>query len=185
MNILVVKTTKDAITPALAFPSDIGYDLTAISIYKEKENDTILYETGIKVKPPHGYYFEIVPRSSISGSGYMLANSVGIIDPHYTGSLKIALIKVRDNADTLIMPFCICQLVLKKAYRSVITVVDTIEDTDRGDGGFGSTNFKIGDLVQNCSDKSVGTVHSFDNGSINVQKNNKIENYHFNQLRLY
>ena len=56
-----------------------------------------MYDTGIQVKPQYGYYFEIVPRSSLSKSGYILANSIGIIDPSYSGNLYIVLIKIDDN----------------------------------------------------------------------------------------
>ena len=79
-----------AFFPTKAHPSDIGYDLTAIDIFKKISNRTTLFETGIAVSPPQGYYLEIIPRSSLSKTGYMLANSVGIIDPDYTGTLKIA-----------------------------------------------------------------------------------------------
>ena len=81
-----VKTHPDAVVPTRAHPSDIGYDLVAISLWKKLSDQTEIYETGIAVVPPPGTYVEILPRSSVTKTGYMLANSVGIIDPHYTGS---------------------------------------------------------------------------------------------------
>lgn len=131
-----------AVIPSKAHPSDIGYDLTAIDVFKHISDRITLFETGIKVSPPEGYYLEILPRSSISKTGYMLVNSVGTIDPNFTGSLKIAMIKVDDELPEIKLPFTRCQLVLRKAESSEMVQVTSIEDTDRGDGGFGSTDVK-------------------------------------------
>lgn len=138
--ITVQITDTNAIVPKKAHSSDIGYDLTAIGVYKKINNQTTLYETGVIVVPPSGYYTEILPRSSISKSGYMLSNSVGIIDPDYRGSLKIALTKVVSDAKDLELPFTKCQLVLRKAEESCIRVVEDVSSTKRGTGGFGSTD---------------------------------------------
>lgn len=138
--IRVVIDDEKAVFPKKAHPSDIGYDLTAIGIFKKISNSITMFETGIRVSPPDGYYLEILPRSSLSKTGYMLVNSVGTIDPDYTGTLKIALIKVDESLPDLELPFTRCQLVLRKAERSEMISVDTLEQTDRGDGGFGSTD---------------------------------------------
>ena len=79
-----------SVIPTKAYYNDIGYDLTVIDVYKQISDNVTIYETGIAVSPPDGYYLEIASRSSLSKSGYMLANSIGIIDPSYTGTLKIA-----------------------------------------------------------------------------------------------
>jgi dUTP pyrophosphatase len=129
-----------AIAPTKAHPLDIGYDLTAISVYKKISQKITLFETGIKVCPPEGYYLEILPRSSITKTGYMLANSVGTIDPTYTGTLKIALVKVDYNLPDITLPFTKCQLVLRKAEQADMLQVFGLEETVRGEGGFGSTD---------------------------------------------
>jgi dUTP pyrophosphatase len=129
-----------AVVPTKAHPSDIGYDLTAIDVFKIISEKIIMFETGIRVCPPDGYYIEILPRSSMSKTGYMLANSVGIIDPSYTGTLKIALIKVDEDSDDIELPFTKCQLVLRKAEYVGMLQVEEIENTSRGDGGFGSSD---------------------------------------------
>ena len=135
------KTDKRAVTPKKAHPSDIGFDLTAIDVYKELQNGVILFETGIKVKPPEGYYIEIVPRSSISKTGYILTNSIGIIDPHYRGSLKIPIRILDDNEPPPLLPFCKFQLILRKNYDCEIKEIkEEFEETDRNEGGFGSSD---------------------------------------------
>jgi dUTP pyrophosphatase len=137
--IKIVIVDDDAVIPTKAHPSDIGYDITVISVCKDISEDIKLFETGLSTCPPKGYYLEILPRSSISKSGYMLANSVGVIDPSYTGTLKIALIKVDKTLPDLTMPCKICQLILRKAEYADVKLVTSIKDTDRGNGGFGSS----------------------------------------------
>lgn len=140
--IKVVLEDTSAVFPTKAHPSDIGYDITAIGVFKKINDQVTLFETGIRVCPPDGYYVEILPRSSMSKTGYMLANSVGTIDPSYTGTLKIALIKVSDSFPDIELPFTRCQLVLRKAEYATMEQVDSIEDTVRGEGGFGSSDSK-------------------------------------------
>lgn len=131
-----------AVTPTKAHSSDIGYDLTVIDVFKKISDRITLFETGIAISPPNGYYLEILPRSSLSKTGYMLANSVGIIDPDYTATLKVALIKVDTDMKDIELPFTRCQLILRKAENANIELVESLVDTKRGDGGFGSTDKK-------------------------------------------
>ena len=137
-----VKMTKDAITPSKVRHSDVGYDLTIIGVQKWLNSVTSLYNTGIKIGIPTGYYAEIVPRSSLSKSGYMLANSIGIIDPSYTGELLVALTKVDPSAQDIQFPFKCCQLIFKRQEVICFDEVEDLEVTDRGAGGFGSTDEK-------------------------------------------
>jgi dUTP pyrophosphatase len=97
-----------------------------------------MYDTGIAVCPPDGYYTEVVPRSSLSKTGYMLANSVGIIDSSYRGSIKV-VVTGDESLKSLELPFKGFQLVVRKQYHANFAEVDTIDETARGDGGFGST----------------------------------------------
>lgn len=138
-----IKTHPDAVTPTRANETDIGLDLVAINIKKELDNKVILYDTGIQATPPKGYYLEIVPRSSISKTGWMLANSIGTIDPTYTGNLLIALMPICENVQKIELPFCKCQLILRKAEYAEMKQVLSLEETGRGDGGFGSTGERV------------------------------------------
>jgi len=144
MIIRCVKRHNDAVIPSRAHNRDVGYDLTAIRQHKVYDNGVVLYDTGLAVSPPEGYYIEIVPRSSISKTGYMLANGVGTIDPDYTGNLYLALIKVVPGAPELQLPFTLCQFVLRKANYASVREVDYLDNTDRGAAGFGSTGCRNG-----------------------------------------
>jgi len=135
-----IKTHKDAVTPTKSNETDSGLDLTLIEEYK-KYGDVTLYDTGIKVQPPQGHYFDLVPRSSISKTGYMLANSVGIIDQTYQGNIYVALRKVDQTLPDLKLPCRFAQLILRKVIDVKGIEVDSFEKvSDRGSGGFGSSN---------------------------------------------
>lgn len=132
------RTRDDAVPPKKTRASDSGYDITIIE--KIKVVGTVhFYTTGIKVKPEYGWYFEMVPRSSISKTGYILANSVGTIDQSYVGEVIVALMKIDSNAKDLELPCRITQLIPRPIIHKEFLETDDIEETDRGDGGFGST----------------------------------------------
>lgn len=145
-QILCTLTDENAKVPSRAIRyeqdavQDVGYDLTAIKVEKKINDDVILYNTGVRVSPEKGYYLEIISRSSISKTGWMLANGVGVIDPNYRGDLMIALIRVNPDAPYPQLPFTLCQLVCRKAIYPDFVVVDSLDKTERGEGGFGSTN---------------------------------------------
>lgn len=130
-----------AVLPSKARASDAGYDLTIISEAKRFNKKTVLYDTGIKIQLPHAMYAEVVPRSSLSKSGYVLANSVGIIDNSYRGNIYIALTKVDEDAPDIELPFRCCQLI----FRQQVFVDMVPQDagvslqTARGENGYGST----------------------------------------------
>ena len=136
----VYKDDSNAVFPKKGKPSDVGYDLTVIKESKKWHNNITLYDTGIKIKVQHGYYAEVVPRSSLSKSGYMLANSIGVIDANYTGNIYIALVKVDPSAPDIELPFRCCQLIFRRQhYLDLIEVDQPFDSTTRDAGGFGST----------------------------------------------
>ena len=151
MELKIKIVDKNAIIPESAGENEVGYDLTAIRFIKKINNFTFMYDTGISVEPPEGYYVEIIPRSSIVKTGYILTNSVGVIDPTYRGTLKIVLtdidsdFRVNKNNNQIMnrpltCPFTLCQLVVRKQESFPIKIVKELSETYRGEGGFGSTN---------------------------------------------
>lgn len=129
----------DAVIPEKMGPREVGYDLTIISVHQRIDADTIMFDTGILTQPPDGYYFEIIPRSSIYKTGWVMANSVGVIDPTYRDTLKIVLTRPKHDSPEIALPSRIAQLVLRQYYPDIETrVVNTLTETYRT-GGFGST----------------------------------------------
>ena len=134
----IIKTDPNAVIPFKTNFSDIGFDVTVIKKVKDLTNTTSLYDTGFVVIPPLGYYIEVFPRSSLSKSGFVLSNSVGLIDPSYRGNLFISLTNT-DPTKSIDLPFRCCQIVLKKHEIIQLKEIDSIDSTNRGTGGFGST----------------------------------------------
>lgn len=151
-TIQVKKLDPNAKLPTRMKEGDIGYDVCGMRIIKV-ENHTVYVGTGIAISPSDNYYVDIHARSSLHKDGWMLANSVGIIDKGYTGELIIALVPINlrqtsigscdiDAAAKLLeksLPSRIAQLVVRKREDATFVVVDELKPTQRGDGGLGST----------------------------------------------
>ena len=86
-QLLIKKELEGAVLPTKAGPDEIGYDLTVIAEGK-KYGKTMLYETGISVKPPEGYYCKIFPRSSLVKTGYIPSKQRRCHRPHLQGHLE-------------------------------------------------------------------------------------------------
>ena len=133
-------TIKGASLPQPAYSNDSGVDITALQLIKKIGSNTFMYDTGICISPPEGYYTMLVARSSIVKTGYMLSNSVGILDASFRGSLKIVLTRVDDTLPELQLPFTVCQLVLMPLVNPIPKLVVNLDETVRGDREFGSSN---------------------------------------------
>ena len=81
----------------------------------------------------------MVGRSSISKTGWALANSIGIIDSSYRGSIIVALIKTDPSALELQLPCRIVQIIPRQLILMEAIEVDSLDDTERGEKGFGSS----------------------------------------------
>lgn len=140
-----VKVGPNGKIPSRASKSDIGYDLMLVN--KKEEYDwgpnIEVYGTDVYLQPmSEDFYFEIVPRSSMTKSPYILANSVGTIDPNYTGEILVALRKVDLKRPSLKLPISLVQLIPLKRIDVDFIQVEELSDTVRGAGGFGSTNHR-------------------------------------------
>jgi len=136
-----VLTCPEAIKPQKNRGSDSGYDLHLIKKLKE-EKGVSYYDTGVQIQPDAGYYMDLVGRSSISKSGYMLANNIGIIDHGYRGHIIVALVKTNPEDPPLELPCKLVQLIPKKIIHMESVQVDSLEETSRQDsGGLGSKHF--------------------------------------------
>lgn len=134
------KLNPNAVTPSYAKVGDAGLDLTAISmqVVDQEVYGYVEYGTGIAVEIPQGYVGLIYPRSSISNTGMMLSNSVGVIDSGYRGEIKFRFKWVNNTAmynlgdrigQMVIMPYPTIQL----------EEVLELNSSERGSGGFGSS----------------------------------------------
>jgi dUTP pyrophosphatase len=136
-----VKTCDEAFAPSKSRTSDSGYDLHLIKKIKVV-NNVHYFDTGIKIRPELGYYFDLVGRSSISKTGWMLANNIGIIDNGYSNNIIVALVKINENSPELELPIKLVQLIPRPLIIMDAEEVDELDETERNDGGFGSTDLK-------------------------------------------
>jgi dUTP pyrophosphatase len=135
-----VKMNSKAITPTKVRGSDVGYDVSIVDLDKVVNDTTIRYTTYLRLDIPEGYYAEIVARSSLPNYGYILSNSVGIIDRSYTGPLLISLTKVSSKAVPVEFPFKCAQIIFKRQEFVVMKqITDLPNRTSRGDKGHGSS----------------------------------------------
>jgi len=143
---LSIHLAEGARMPQRGHPSDVGLDLWVISCERRDEK-LYLYDTGVTVVPPDGYYVELLPRSSIAWRGFILPNSVGVIDPSYRGSLKLPLRYVgegdAERAAQDLIGERVAQLVLRELIPCELKLCSLDElpapRDARGEGGFGST----------------------------------------------
>jgi len=139
MIVNINKLHKDAIIPKYSKNGDAGLDLVATSIIS---NGTfqVTYGTGLAVEIPIGYFGMIFPRSSIRNTELFLSNSVGIIDSGYRGEICTTFNKI-DGLDSYKYKIGerIAQLIIMPYPQIEFNEVEELSDTERGDGGFGST----------------------------------------------
>lgn len=120
-----------------AHPFDAGLDLYSRDNCTMWPNDSSIFDTGVHVEIPEGYYGEIRSRS-----GLMCKNDIvtdGTIDSHYVGSIRVKLFNLGRRPYRVHAGDKIAQLVIVPCLLPELELVDHLEETDRGDGGFGST----------------------------------------------
>ena len=141
----IKKLNDRAIVPTYASTFAAGADLYAC---EESEvtiapNETRLIHTGIALEIPQGYVGLIYARSGLSTKrGLAPANKVGVIDCDYRGEIMVALYNQSGVEQTLAIGERIAQIVFTKYDTAEFDVVDELDSTERGAGGFGSTGTK-------------------------------------------
>lgn len=96
--------------------------------------------TGLSIALPDGSEAQVRPRSGLAAKyGVTVLNSPGTIDADYRGEIKVILVNLSDRPFTVSPGERIAQLVIAKYERVVWDEVDVLDETDRGEGGFGST----------------------------------------------
>ena len=145
VKILIKKTNKEVTTPKYKTDGSSGVDLSAFLEKKVviKPNSSELIPTGLQVAIPEELEIQIRPRSGLAAKESIgVLNSPGTIDSDYRGELKIILFNhgnkdfVINNGDR------IAQMVLVPILKMEFEEVDSLPDTVRGQGGFGSTGKK-------------------------------------------
>ena len=139
MKVRVKKISEAAVIPQAAKEGDAGLDLTAISRRMDSKG-FIEYDTGLAFELPPGHVGLVFPRSSISKINMTLTNSVGVIDSGFRGSVKFRFKPANAGNGIYEVGDRVGQLIIIPYPQIELVEVDELDDTVRGDGGFGSSD---------------------------------------------
>lgn len=127
--------------PAYAHPTDAGLDLRSTQECVLQPFERALIPTGIKIAIPEGYAGFVLCRSGRAvKEGLSIVNAPGLIDAHYRGEIMVCVINLDPHTPIEIHKNeRIAQLVIQKIDQVELTFVEELDETDRGNQGFGST----------------------------------------------
>lgn len=149
-NINIVKLRDAAQIPTKGSIEAGGWDVYAAEIQKVYDDLYIVY-LGLAMQPPKGFKITLVPRSSITKTRWYLPNSPGLGDADYMGEyqFRFRCVPTFKVLDGMVFPACddfpfkigdrVGQMYLEEVIDINFNEVDKIEETERGEGGFGST----------------------------------------------
>lgn len=156
-TIKIVRIAPDVIMPTKAHDTDAGFDLYAycpdatfyswesgcqlnVKGVKVRPNETYKFHTGIKMAIPDGYWGGIYARSGLATKcGLRPANCVGVIDSSYRGEIIVAIHNDSNETQLVHNGDRIAQLVIQKVEPTVFEEVSELDETSRGESGFGGS----------------------------------------------
>lgn len=148
MQVKIKKLEKNAVIPSYAKHGDAGMDITAISKSYD-EHGNVVYGTGLAFEIPNGYAGFLFPRSSNTKKDLILGNSVGVLDSGYRGEVVLKFKSTIFNEETMRYEYGyseyeigdrIGQIIILPVPKIEFVEVDELSSSDRGVGGFGSTD---------------------------------------------
>lgn len=141
LEIAVRRLDPDLPVPAYAHPGDAGADLHAATAVVLAPGERALVPTGVALALPDGYAAFVHPRSGLAlRHGLSVVNTPGTIDAGYRGEVKVLLVNHDRHEDVHIeRGDRIAQLVVQRVEHVTFREVESLEDTSRGAGGYGST----------------------------------------------
>jgi dUTP pyrophosphatase len=144
MNINVVNRSRFAL-PEYATIHSAGLDLRANTDQSLviKPLERLLIPTGLYIELPEGFEAQVRPRSGLAAKhGISIVNTPGTIDPDYRGEIKVILVNLSEIPFTLEPGERIAQMIIARFEHITWNQVETLSDTERGEGGFGHTGVK-------------------------------------------
>ena len=127
--------------PTYAYPGDAGLDLRSAESFILKPFERKTVPCGIALAIPQGFAGLVIPRSGLASKhGISIVNAPGLIDANYRGEIKVVLINLDSEATFAVQRGDrIAQLVFAPVARVAWDETDALDETERGEGGFGST----------------------------------------------
>ena len=144
VNIKVVKDNEEAQLPTYAHFGDAGADLYANEDVEIQPNEVKIIPTGLRVEIPDGYEMQVRPRSGMSTKTPILG-ILGTVDSGYRGPLGVMLYNHDIESYQVHKGDRIAQAVIAPTYHGNFLVVESLSETERGEGGFGSSGMNNGE----------------------------------------
>jgi dUTP pyrophosphatase len=139
MLLKVKKLKEDAKIPVYSTEGAAGLDIFSAEEIEIPPGEWRVVGTGISIELPEGFEAQVRPRSGLALKGITVLNTPGTIDPDYRGEVKVILFNVSNKSFKVEKGMRIAQLVISKFERVKVEITDSLSDTKRGEGGFGST----------------------------------------------
>lgn len=138
-----ITLSPDATQPAYQTATAAGMDLCTAIDFSLEPLERKLVPTGVRMAIPDGYEGQVRPRSGLAMKhGIGMVNAPGTIDSDYRGEIGVLLINLGKEAVTFQRGERIAQLVIAAVAQANLVVVEELDKTERGAGGFGSTGKK-------------------------------------------
>lgn len=141
VNVHIKLLDPELPAPAYAKPGDAGADLRSRVDFELEPGERALVPTGVAIALPEGYVGLVHPRSGLATkNGITIVNAPGTVDSGYRGELMVTLLNTDKTKSFHVQRGDrIAQLVIQKYEHATFTVVDELEQTERGSSGFGSS----------------------------------------------
>ena len=137
VEFLFVKMSSEAVTPTRATEESVGLDFYSPADYIIPPHSQLLIPTQIKLRIPLGHYGRLASKSGLAMLHHLHIGA-GIIDPDYTGEIKVLLTNTAPRAHSIVRGDPIAQLILEKASLPILKRVKELPPTARGEQGCGS-----------------------------------------------
>ncbi|CAH0551877.1 unnamed protein product [Brassicogethes aeneus] len=138
MVLKFTKTVPHALPPTKGSIKAAGYDLKSALKCVVPARGKMMVDTGIKVELPEGCYGRIAPRSGLAAKNFIDVGA-GVVDEDYRGVIKVILFNHSDEDFPVNIGDRIAQLICERIFYPELEEVKDLTDTERGEGGFGST----------------------------------------------
>ena len=143
MIVKIIKIHEDAVIPNYQTSGSSGFDIHAVGEYTLIPKDRKIIKTGLKMAIPEGYELQIRSRSGLTfKQGLVVANSPGTVDADYRGEIGVILTNSSTHTIHVSNGDRVAQGVVCPILQVKFDVVDTLDETERGEGGWGSTDKK-------------------------------------------
>ena len=166
----VKKLVANAFLPTKGSEQAAGYDLYSIEEKVIPAGGKELVGTGISMAIPIGNYGRVAPRSGLAVKNFIDVGA-GVIDADYRGEVKVLLFNFAPTEFKVNVGDRIAQLIIEKYTKTEVEEVVDLDQTERGEGGFGSTGVKLSDNKENIMDQVKGSKRAPTEDLIKESKN--------------